>query len=131
MTMARDLEAIAAEDLPALRARWQRQYGPPPRLRSVLVLRLVLAWRLQADSCGGLDAATRRLIRSAPAGRESALAPGSVLSREWQGRVYRVEIAEKGFIHDGRHWKSLSQIARHITGTRWNGPRFFGLREVS
>ncbi|KPL66737.1 hypothetical protein SZ64_00630 [Erythrobacter sp. SG61-1L] len=129
MNIARELAAIAAEDLPALRARWQRQYGPPPRLRSAALLRLVLAWRIQADSCGGLDAATRKQIRGGATGPESVLAAGSILTREWQGAVYRVEIADKGFIHDGRHWKSLSQIARHITGTRWNGPRFFGLRD--
>jgi hypothetical protein len=54
-----------------------------------------------------------------------------VLTREWLGVTHRVEVAEGGFIHDGRRWTSLSEIARSITGTRWNGPRFFGLRAAA
>jgi hypothetical protein len=129
VNLARELAAIAGEDLPALRARWQRHYGPPPRLRSVALLRQVLAWRMQVDACGGLDQTTRRLLKGRSAGAECTLSAGSTLTREWEGVVHRVEITGDGFIHEGRHWTSLSQIARHITGTRWNGPRFFGLRQ--
>jgi hypothetical protein len=127
--IAAQLEKIEAEDLPQLRERWRARWGDPPRLRSVALLRRLIAWRIQVEACGGLDAGTRKLLRGGASGPESLLAPGTVLTREWQGVRHRVEVTDDGLIHDGRRWSSLSEIARAITGTRWNGPRFFGLRE--
>jgi len=129
--IARELEAIERENLEQLRARWAKRWGPHPRLRSVALLRRIIAWRLQGEALGGLDAATRKLLRASAGGAETLLAPGTVLTREWLGMTYRVEVAEDGFIHDGRRWSSLSEIARSITGSRWNGPRFFGLRAAA
>jgi len=129
--IARELGAIEHENLTQLRARWDKQWGDPPRLRSVALLRRIIAWRLQADALGGLDAATRKLLRGSSRAGEALLSPGTILTREWLGITYRVEVAEDGFIHDDRRWTSLSQVARSITGSRWNGPRFFGLRAAA
>lgn len=127
----RELTAIADETLVQLRARWSSRWGDPPPLRSVALLRRLIAWRLQADAHAGLDAATRRMLRGGAAGPEQQMVPGTVLTRQWQGKLFQVEVADGGFIHAGRRWASLSEVARSITGTRWNGPRFFGLRDAA
>ncbi|WP_298125248.1 DUF2924 domain-containing protein [Brevundimonas sp.] len=117
-------------DLEGLRAVWRERYGPPPKLRSPQLLRLNLAWRLQAEAFGGLDAETKRRLRRGGAGASAAdrLQPGVRLIREWKGVPHEVVVEDGGFRYDGRLFKSLSVIAREISGTRWNGPRFFGLR---
>ena len=125
-----EVRALAALDLRALRDEWRRRYGDPPKMRSRELLARLLAWRIQADAFGGLDATTIRLLKSEhlPPPRPS-LAPGTRLTREWQGRRHEVEVLEKGFRYTGSNYRSLSEVARVITGTRWNGLRFFGLRE--
>lgn len=126
-----DIRALEVLDLEGLRAAWQAHYGPPPKLRSVELLRLMLAWHLQADACGGLDRETRRrLARKGPVqpeGRELGI--GTILTRQWQGRQVDVVVEVQGFRHDGRLYPSLSAAATAIAGSRWNGPRFFGLRK--
>jgi hypothetical protein len=103
----------------------------------------VLAYRLQSDAFSGLDQSVRRILRSgkdggggaafdrrAPQTREGVgLKAGALLVREWKGRLERVMILEKGFAWDGQTFGSLSQIAKAMTGTSWNGHRFFGLRQ--
>lgn len=125
-----EVEALAAMNLEELRAVWRSCYGAPPKMRSPQLLRLNLAWRIQADAFGGLDAETRRRLRRGGAGASAAdrLQPGVRLMREWKGVPHEVVVEEGGFRYEGRVWKSLSEIARHISGSRWNGPRFFGLR---
>ena len=78
---------------------------------------------------GGLDAQTRKLLRDNRPAPESTVAPGTIIRREWRGVSDEIEATGNGFLYRGKHWESLSGIARAITGTRWNGPRFFGLRE--
>jgi Protein of unknown function (DUF2924) len=123
-----NLEAL---DLDGLRVVWSNRFGPPPKLRSVELLRLILAWRLQAKTHGGLDAATRRqLERRGSVMREGRqLGLGAVLRRSWEGRLIEVIVEADGFRFDGHLHASLSAIAQAVTGTRWNGPRFFGLRK--
>lgn len=118
-------------DLAALRAEWERRYGAPTALRSVALLRLLLAWRIQAETAGGLDAATRRLLeRKGPVRAEGLdLGVGAVLTREWLGERHEVVVEAEGFRWEGRLFPSLSAVATAIAGTKWNGPRFFGLRE--
>ncbi|MGH7071281.1 MAG: DUF2924 domain-containing protein [Acetobacteraceae bacterium] len=101
----------------------------------------VLAHRLQADRWGDLDAENKRLLdhsaspeqagQSAVArSRQNAeLRPGTVLGREWNGRMHRVAVLAEGFAWNGQTYPSLSKVALAITGTRWNGPKFFGLRD--
>lgn len=114
-----------------LRKEWEQRYGAAPRLRSPDLLRRMLAWRIQADTYGGLDVATRKRLAGQAGGAESLLAEGTVITREWRGEKHAVEVANDGFLYNGERWKSLSEVARAITGTRWNGPRFFGLRPAA
>ena len=114
-----------------LRAEWQRRYGPPPKHRAADLLRRVLAWRIQADAFGDLDAATRRILAKEQNVLRPSAQPGMRLAREWAGRRYEVVVIESGVVFEGQTFGSLSEVARHITGRRWNGPRFFGLRGVN
>jgi hypothetical protein len=101
----------------------------------------VLAYRLQADYLGDLDTESQRLLdrsvsaedagqRAVNLGRRNAkLRPGTVLGREWNGRMQRVTVLTDSFSWNGKTYPSLSKAAFAITGTRWNGPKFFGLRD--
>ena len=114
-----------------LRGRWRERYGAPPKLRSPELLAHLLAWRLQAEQAGGIDAKLRLALRRR-VGARTASDPnaGVVLARVWEGVSHEVEVLKGGeFLYRGDRYRSLSQIARLITGARWNGPRFFGLRE--
>lgn len=126
-----EVRALDSLDLDGLRAAWAARFETPPKLRSVQLLRLMLGWRLQAEVLGGLTPDTRRkLARRGPVeveGRAHGL--GAILRRSWQGRQIEVVVEPDGFRFDGRLFASLSAAARAATGTRWNGPRFFGLRE--
>ena len=131
--LARELEVSERtihRDVEALRALWQERSGTRLRLRSPELLRLLLAWRLQAELWGGLDPETQRRLRCR--GRVQAegleLGVGARLRREWQGRMVEVVVEEDGFRCEGRIYSSLSAAATAIAGSRWNGPRFFGLR---
>lgn len=125
-----DCATLGDLGLEPLRAIWRERFGPPPAIRSPEILALVLAWRIQAAREGGLDVELRRAIRrpaSAPVA--TALTPGTRLTREWQGARHEVVVEPDGrFRHREELHRSLSQVARKITGSRWNGPRFFGLR---
>lgn len=125
-----EIEALAGLDLAALRAVWEDRIGPAPKLRSPELLRHVLAWRLQVEAFGDLDRETRRrLAARGPVeaeGRQFGI--GAILRRDWQGRRIEVVVETEGFRWQDRLFPSLSAVARAATGTRWNGPRFFGLR---
>lgn len=130
--LASELANLTQLDLEGLRAVWSSRYGPPPRLRSVDLLRRLLAWRLQADAFGDLDIETRReLQRPTVVARQQRLKLGAKLAREWKGVRHEVEVTQEGVLFDGRTYVSLSEVARAITGVRWNGPRFFGLRDAA
>lgn len=126
-----EVRALTRLDLEGLRAEWRLRYGAPPTLRSPELLRRMLAWRIQVVAFGGLDAETRRRLRQGCPLKPAAPAPppGTKLSREWQGVIHDVSVLPHGFTYDGKQFHSLSQVARTITGARWNGPRFFGLRK--
>jgi hypothetical protein len=91
----------------------------------------MLAWRLQAEALGGLDRETRRkLAGRGPVEADGLqLGSGAVIRRDWQGRRIEAVVEDGGFRWEGDLYPSLSAVARAATGTRWNGPRFFGLRE--
>jgi hypothetical protein len=133
-------------DLKGLQLRWRNDFGksPPEHLTRYLLFR-ILAYRLQADRYGDLDADTLKVLRQAstssgdPHATSKELAradqrrfsppPGTVLVREWDRKSHRVMVLADGFAWDGKTFDSLSKIAFAITGTKWNGPRFFGLRD--
>jgi hypothetical protein len=139
-----DVEIARLRDLDVrdLQARWRTTFrrAPSPHLPRHLLFR-VLAYRLQADRLGDLDTESQRLLDGAESpedvGRRAVAAdrlitdvrPGTILAREWNGRMHRVTVLNHGFAWNGETYRSLSKIAQAITGTRWNGPRFFGLRD--
>jgi hypothetical protein len=136
-----EIARLRGLDRAGLQARWRTMFGrrPPAQLPRHLLLR-VIAYRLQADVHGDLDAASSRYLHrlaragagsSGPIPEPSSVRPGAVLVREWDGVLHRVMALDEGFAWDGTTYRSLSQVARAITGTRWSGPRFFGLREAA
>lgn len=130
--ITQEVRALEALDLHSLRDEWRKRYGEPPKMRSRELLARLLAWRIQADALGGLDPTTIRLLKAdrlPPA--KPRLEAGTRLSREWQGRRHDVDVLDKGFRYAGADYRSLSEVARVITGTRWNGLRFFGLRDTA
>lgn len=144
-----DIERLKMLDVEALRVEWRILHGKraPKSLPKSLLLRAV-AYRLQALAFGDLDAQMQRVLEAYAAksdgrwkGRVRAdrlsgtsispssphIKPGCVLVREWAGEIHRITVVEVGFVWNGGTYRSLSEVARAITGTRWNGPRFFGL----
>jgi hypothetical protein len=111
---------------------------PPPKLRSSLLVQAI-AYRLQEKALGGLKPATLRLLEriadDAAAGRQVSTTPekirvstGTVLIREWHGTEHQVTVLKDGFLYRAKRFRALSRIARAITGSRWSGPLFFGLK---
>jgi Protein of unknown function (DUF2924) len=145
MQTAFEIESLNALDPDLLHRRWRALMGraAPAHLSRSLMVR-ILAYRQQAQTHGDLDRATLRVLDAVIGQGESAsgsspiaaslspqsdLRPGTVLTREYGGVLHRVMVGEKGFAWNGQTYVSLSMVARAITGTRWNGPRFFGLRQ--
>lgn len=143
-TLGIEIARLRGLDAEALRAGWRTVFRrkAPPRLSRQLLFR-ILAYRLQADHLGDLQADTRRLLESftsttdlrqltADLSRvEPRLKPGTILRREWNGHLQQIMVLADGFSWEGKTYPSLSKVASAITGTRWNGPRFFGLRDKS
>ena len=132
-----ELVRLASADANSLARRWRVVFGRRvPDLPRALLQRL-LAYRIQADAAGDLDPATSKLldrlgrgeILDIPLPELRAVKPGTLLVREWEGTLQRVMVLETGFAWNGSTYESLSKVARAITGTNWNGPRFFGLRD--
>jgi hypothetical protein len=128
------LAELATLDRSALAGRWSEVFGVrAPKSCQATLLRQALAWHAQMQALqrvsGPREAERpyRALKAAAAAPGDAALSPGTRLLREWQGRTHHVQVVADGFEYDGRVWRSLSAIARSITGTRWSGPAFFGL----
>ena len=122
-------------DLRALRVQWRNAFGKPaPEHLTRYLLFRIIAYRLQADRFGDLDAETLKVLKQAATlarldQRRFAPPPGTILVREWDRKSHRVMVMPDGFAWNGETFDSLSEIAFAITGTKWNGPRFFGLRD--
>jgi hypothetical protein len=132
-------------DLKGLRSRWQSVFQrlPPDHLPRHLLF-AIIAYRVQADRLGDLDHETKQVLDRTDAKdtgttmstrlinfdqKQTELTPGTVLVREWDRHSQRVMVMADGFAWNGRTYDSLSKVAFAITGTKWNGPRFFGLRD--
>ena len=150
--LAAEISSLEKLDLHALRIRWRKlmRKEPPEHLGKALLIRII-SYRLQARVYGDLDAASVKLLEGiardherrrkagevkpkavpivAPAARDRGHRPGTIFVREYAGETHRVCVAAGGFEWQGTIYRSLSEIARCITGTTWNGPRFFGLRD--
>ena len=128
--LSADLAALDDMEASQLRERWRAITGSAaPKVRAPL-LRLALAWEIQANAQGGLSRTTRQDLAKVAGGKDATLklSPGTKLVREWKGVLHTVMVDDAGVLNwNGRQWNSTSAIARAITGTRWSGPRFFGL----
>ena len=126
-----------------LLTKWRERLkqAPPSHLNKPILVPL-LAYRLQEQAFGGLKPAYRRRLRELAESFErnpnrplktissfARIKPGTRLIRQWDGQTHQVTVAEQGFEYKGERYKSLSEIARLITGTRWSGPLFFGLKQ--
>ena len=139
MDVSEQLNSLPEMNKAALGALWREHFGAPPpeQTRRDLIIR-GLAYKIQEQALGGFSATTRRRLRQfasvferdpqAPIPHTRAIKPGTRLIRQWQGKSYKVTVANSGFEYDGQWYASLSEIARLITGTRWSGPLFFGLK---
>ncbi len=136
----KELARLSALDLDQLRREWKLKFDAvPPSVRSRDAFLRLLAWQIQIATLGGPDADTERKLRTIARALErdgdyepkirQDISPGVVLTREWKGVIHKVTVAASGFQHLGKRYGSLSDIARTITGTRWSGPRFFGLEQ--
>jgi hypothetical protein len=133
------LDRLATMPIARLRVRYREVFRTdPPKAFGPDLLRRSIAHRIQEKAYGGLSRPAQRLLdqmMKAVAARPNGkivlprrIKPGSVLVREWKGKSHRVMVLAEGFVYDGETYGNLSEIAVLITGTRWNGPRFFGLR---
>jgi hypothetical protein len=137
LEVSRRLETLCDLSPDELRKEWRRLYrSQPPRLSRDLLLRAI-AYRVQELRYGGLSKVTNRKLAALVQARRShealalesasRISAGARLVREWNGRTHTVIVEEEGFTYAGRNYRSLTAIAREITGARWSGPRFFGL----
>jgi hypothetical protein len=137
-----EIAALPMMNIAQLQAKWRRdlKQAPPPHVRKQLLVPL-LAYKLQEQAYGGLKPEVKRRLRELAAGFDRnprktggqftdsiRIKPGTRLIRQREGKTHQVTVGEAGFEYDGELYKSLSVIARLITGTRWSGPLFFGLR---
>jgi hypothetical protein len=134
-----ELDRLAVMPIAQLRDRYREVLrADPPKAFGPDLLRRSIAHRIQEKAYGSLSRTTQRLLdqmmkafSAEPNGKivlPRRIKPGSVLVREWKGRSHRVMVLADGFAYDGDTYSNLSEIAGRITGTKWNGPRFFGLR---
>src|SRR6266850_5440648 len=141
-TVEAELDRLRATPVANLRKRYRELFRTePPKAFGPDLLRRSIAHRVQEKAYGGLSRSTQRLLdqmmktyAAKPNGKivlPRRIKPGSELVRTWKGKSYRVMVMARGFAHGGKTFASLSEIASEITGTRWNGPRFFGLRSAS
>ena len=134
-----DLAALSHLTAGALRALWPQWFDrpPPAKLRRELLVR-ALAYRMQEQAAGGPTPATRTRLQSLAEGGKTRsngegvdpprLTPGTHVIREWGNETHQVTVDAMGLVYRGQRYRSLSEIARRITGTRWSGPLFFGIR---
>ena len=125
-----ELDALESMPRAELRAAWNREVRTTPPNVSAGLLRLALAHHLQSKVMGGVTKAIERKLQEiADVGAAERVTPGTRLVREWRGKMHVVTLSDEGRYHwQSKDWNSLSEIARTITGTRWSGPAFFGIK---
>jgi hypothetical protein len=137
--IAQNLKNLPEMGKAALCRQWQELFNQPAPagIRTELIVRM-LAYRIQEQSFGGLNPKTRRRLDQmatafskdpkAAIANMARVTPGTQLVRSWNGKTHTVRVEESGYLYQSRRYRSLSEIARHITGTQWSGPLFFGLK---
>ena len=138
-TISRKLASLESSPIKVLKEQWRALYGsePPHRVSRELLTRAV-AYRIQEQARGGLKPSTRRLLmrlaNDARGGQPLKFEPtatasaGTVLVRDWHGTTHEVRVLDRGVLYKRKRYRSLTEVAKLITGAHWNGPRFFGLR---
>jgi hypothetical protein len=130
-----EIDRIRLLGIDALRKRWRLMFGAsPPKALTKDIMRTMILYRIQEEAFGGLDRETIKLLDRLARGEKPSelnrrLKVGTVLVREYQGERHTVTVVPEGFLWRDATYSSLSTIAKTITGTAWNGPRFFGLRQ--
>ena len=139
-TLAAEIASLSTLDIHELRERWKTMYGKAPsREIGRSFLTRAIAYRVQERAHGAIKPSTSRLL--ARAAEENATGSskrpqtrmaqtGTILIREWQGTAHRVTMLDDGVSFNGKRYRSLSEVAREITGSRWSGPLFFGLKSA-
>jgi hypothetical protein len=139
MDISEILKALPGMDKATLCKKWQELFNKtaPKHLRKEFMVRII-AYKMQEEAFGGLSTTTRRRLKQIAISLKNGndkpnvdlrpIKPGTRLIREWRGKTHTVSVAETGFEFQGSRYRSLSEIARLITGTRWSGPLFFGLK---
>ncbi|WP_156680845.1 DUF2924 domain-containing protein [Sphingomonas profundi] len=129
------LRGLATLSPAELRRRWQDMFGEEAPDLSISLIRRTIGYRLQEQAHGGLPPTAERMLAALardpgtePMEMEIRLKPGTRLVREWNGTVHDVLVTDDGLLFDDHRYSSLSHVARAITGARWSGPRFFGLK---
>lgn len=138
-----EIKSLATATIPDLKARWTTLMGrDPPRFAKRSLLTQLIAWEMQARAFGGINPVLRRCLLASGSGVRAvgdqgmgaappaALRPGVKLIRSWKGVTHHVAVVEGGFAWQDKTYRSLSMIAREITGTSWSGPVFFGLKKT-
>jgi hypothetical protein len=140
--LVQDLTDLGTRSDDELKERWRQLYGtePPGKIHHSLMV-AAIAHRMQVNALGGLKASVHRYLmrvaRNAADGRQApdytslSPKPGTVLVRDWGGVTHQVKVLEDGLLFHGKRYKSLSEVARVITGARWSGPLFFGLKSAA
>ena len=141
--LEREIAALPEMNIAQLRVKWRQRLkeAPPSHVRKQLLVP-ILAYKLQEQEYGALRPEIRRQLEKIagryrqdpnakvePIREPKRIKPGTRLLRQWNGKTHQVLVVEDGFEHEGQRYKSLSMIARKITGTRWSGPLFFGLKD--
>jgi hypothetical protein len=142
LQLLEQIKQLELSTIPDLKLKWQKLNGQePPQFAKRSFLTQVIAWELQAKAFGGIEPSLHRLLLELGSGQPPStsgeadrppqkLSPGVKLIRTWRGETHQVIVTERGFLWRDRAFKSLSIIARAITGTQWSGPVFFGLKKT-
>jgi DUF2924 family protein len=140
--LAQDLKDLGTRSDDELKERWRNLYAtePPRKIHRSLLIQAI-AYRMQEKALGALKPSSRRQLmrvagnaaggRQAPGHPSLSPKPGTVLVRDWGGVAHQVKVLEDGLFFRGKRYKSLSEVARVITGSRWSGPLFFGLKSTA
>ena len=129
--MQAQLEELKTLNREQLANRWQICFGvPAPHLCRTPLMRQAISWHLQTNALGGLSLLEKRQIQSGSSNQNTSASIGSRLIRVWQGKTHQVTVLADGYLYENQTWKSLSSIAKQITGTPWSGPVFFGLKKA-
>ncbi|MEL6735544.1 MAG: DUF2924 domain-containing protein [Pseudomonadota bacterium] len=129
--LSKRLAVIDTLDRDGCLTLWREMFGrSPSKYLSPQFMRRVLMYETQCEALGGLSRTTEQRLKKVSLGAIATprAKAGTLLVREWNGRTYQVEVVDGAYIMDGKSWRSLSAIARHITGSHWSGPRFFGVQ---